>query len=81
MAVLYAKEGANVTIVYLPEEEEDAKETKRMVEKEGMQCLLIAGNLMDSKTCENAVAKHVETWGFKRRSDKGQLISWQLQRT
>jgi hypothetical protein len=52
-----------------------------MVQKEGMQCLLISGNLMDSKTCENAVAKHVETWVFKRRSDKGQLISWQLQRT
>jgi NAD(P)-dependent dehydrogenase (short-subunit alcohol dehydrogenase family) len=60
VAVLYAKEGADVTIVYLPEEDEDAKETKRMVEKEGKQCLLIAGNLMDNKTCENAIAKHVE---------------------
>ena len=60
MAVLYAKEGADVTIVYLPEEGEDAKETKRMVEKEGKQCLLIAGNLMDNETCENAIARHVE---------------------
>jgi len=60
VAVLYAKEGADVTIVYLPEEEEDAQETKQMVEKEGKQCLLIAGNLMDNKTCEDVVAKHME---------------------
>lgn len=37
----YAAEGANVAIIYLPEEEKDAQETKRMVEARGTKCLLI----------------------------------------
>ncbi|KAM0346656.1 hypothetical protein ACHAPU_005368 [Fusarium lateritium] len=63
VAVLFAREGADVTIVYLPEEQEDAEETKRMVEKEGRKCLLFAGNLMDNETCKNAVQKHVDEYG------------------
>ncbi|KAL6922734.1 hypothetical protein FSST1_000008 [Fusarium sambucinum] len=63
VAVLFAREGADVTIVYLPEEQEDAEETKRMVEKEGRKCLLIPGNLMDNDTCKNAVQKHVDEYG------------------
>ncbi|KAJ2981896.1 hypothetical protein NQ176_g1738 [Zarea fungicola] len=63
IAVLFAREGSDVTIVYLPEEEEDAKETKRMVEKEGRKCLLVAGDLMDNRTCSDAVDKHVKEFG------------------
>ncbi|KAL8424043.1 hypothetical protein RB596_004030 [Gaeumannomyces avenae] len=62
-AVLFAREGADVTIVYLPEEEEDARETKRLVEKEDRQCLLFAGNLMDNSTCQKAVQAHVDKFG------------------
>src|ERR687896_1705529 len=40
VAVLYAREGADVAIVYLPAEQTDAEETKRAVEKEGHRCLL-----------------------------------------
>lgn len=64
VAVLFAREGSDVTIVYLPEEEEDAQETKKMVEKEGKECLLIPGNLMDNETCRKAVEKHVEKFGI-----------------
>jgi len=60
VAVCYAKEGADVTIVYLPEEEGDAQETKNLVEKEGKECLLIAGDLMDNETCKKAISKHIE---------------------
>lgn len=63
VAVLFAREGADVSIVYLPEEQEDAEETKKMVEKEGRECLLIAGNLMDNETCRNAVQQHVDKFG------------------
>ncbi|KAM3446677.1 hypothetical protein MY3296_009441 [Beauveria thailandica] len=63
VAVLFAREGSDVTIVYLPEEEEDAKETKRLVENEGQKCLLIPGNLMDKDTCLDAVEKHVKEFG------------------
>lgn len=63
VAVLYAREGADVSIVYLPEEKVDAEETKKLVEKEGKECLLLPGNLMDNKTCEDAVKKHIEKFG------------------
>ncbi|KAF2196224.1 NAD(P)-binding protein [Delitschia confertaspora ATCC 74209] len=63
VAILFAREGADVTIVYLPEEQEDAEDTKKAVVNEGKQCLLVPGDLMDAKTCEGAVKKHVEKYG------------------
>jgi NAD(P)-dependent dehydrogenase (short-subunit alcohol dehydrogenase family) len=59
VAVLYAREGADVAIVYLSSHE-DAEETKRYVEKEGRQCLLIPGDVKDSKFCKEAVDKTVQ---------------------
>ena len=58
VAVLYAREGADVAIVYLSSHE-DAQETKRCVEKEGRQCLLIPGDVKDAKFCKDAVEKTV----------------------
>lgn len=46
VAVHYAKEGADVSIVYL-NEHQDAEETKRQVEQEGRKCILIAGDVGD----------------------------------
>lgn len=60
VAILFAREGADITIVYLPDEQQDAEDTKKSVEKEGKQCLLIDGNLMDKETCRNAVQRHVD---------------------
>lgn len=61
--MLFAREGAGVSIVYLPDEQKDAEETKKMIDKEGRTCLLIPGNLMDNETCKSAVEKHVERFG------------------
>jgi NAD(P)-dependent dehydrogenase (short-subunit alcohol dehydrogenase family) len=58
VAVLYAREGADVAIVYL-NAHEDAEETKRHVEKEGHRCLLIPGDVKDSKFCGDAVQRTV----------------------
>lgn len=63
VAVLYAREGANVAIVYLPEEEKDAKETAEHIEKEGGKSLLIPGDVKDSKFCDEAVEKTVKKFG------------------
>ncbi|RYP33485.1 hypothetical protein DL767_004763 [Monosporascus sp. MG133] len=63
VAVLFAREGSDVSIVYLPEEQEDAEGTKRLVEQEGRECQLIAGNLMDNETCRRAVQQHVDRFG------------------
>jgi NAD(P)-dependent dehydrogenase (short-subunit alcohol dehydrogenase family) len=62
VAVLYAREGADVAIVYLTAHE-DAEETKRWVEKEGRRCLLIPGDVKDSKFCQQAVEKTVKEFG------------------
>ena len=58
VAVLYAREGADVAIVYL-NAHEDAEETRRHVEKEGRECLLIPGDVKDSRFCREAVEKTV----------------------
>lgn len=63
VAVLFAREGADVAIVYLPEEESDATETKQMIEAEGRKALLISGDVTDPAFCEQAVAKTVEKFG------------------
>jgi NAD(P)-dependent dehydrogenase (short-subunit alcohol dehydrogenase family) len=63
IAVLYAREGADVAIVYLPEEESDAKVTQSAVETEGRKCLLIPGDVQDSSFCKEAVEKTVATFG------------------
>jgi NAD(P)-dependent dehydrogenase (short-subunit alcohol dehydrogenase family) len=62
VAVLYAREGADVAIVYLSSHE-DAQETKRYVEQEGRQCELIAGDLKNPQFCQEAVDKTVQTFG------------------
>jgi NAD(P)-dependent dehydrogenase (short-subunit alcohol dehydrogenase family) len=59
VAVHFAREGANVAIVYL-EEDDDAKETKEMVAREGRDCLLLKGDVSDEKFCRRAVVKTVE---------------------
>lgn len=56
VAVLYAREGADVAIIYL-NEHADAHETKRYVEAEGQSCLLIAGDVRDQGFCQQAVSQ------------------------
>jgi NAD(P)-dependent dehydrogenase (short-subunit alcohol dehydrogenase family) len=58
VSVHFAKEGADVAIVYL-DEHEDAEETKRLVEMEGQQCLLISGDIGHQSFCEAAVTETI----------------------
>jgi NAD(P)-dependent dehydrogenase (short-subunit alcohol dehydrogenase family) len=62
VAVLYAREGADVAIVYLSEHK-DAKDTKRAVEKEGRRCVLIAGDVADATFCKQAVEQTILEFG------------------
>jgi NAD(P)-dependent dehydrogenase (short-subunit alcohol dehydrogenase family) len=63
VAVLYAREGADVAIVYLPPEQSDAEETKKAVGSEGRKCLLLPGDVCDAKFCRDAVEKTVRELG------------------
>jgi len=63
VAVLYAREGADVAIIYLPEEQRDAEETRQAVENEGRQALLIPGDVSDARFCRAAVKRVVQEFG------------------
>lgn len=62
VAVYYAKEGADVAIVYL-DETNDAQETKKAVEAQGRRCLLIEGDIRNESFCQEAVKKTVDEFG------------------
>ncbi|MDG3582289.1 SDR family oxidoreductase [Galbibacter pacificus] len=61
-AVHFAVEGANVAIIYF-NENEDATNTKKRIEQEGVQCLLIKGDLKDEVFCRDAVQKVIDEFG------------------
>ncbi|HET7583478.1 MAG TPA: SDR family oxidoreductase [Gemmatimonadaceae bacterium] len=63
VAVLFAREGADVAITYLNEEREDAEHTRRAVEEAGRRCLLIAGDITDPGFSEMAVERTVTELG------------------
>jgi NAD(P)-dependent dehydrogenase (short-subunit alcohol dehydrogenase family) len=63
VAFLFAREGADVAIIYLPEEESDAKEIEAQIIKEGRKVLLISGDVTDPYFCHQAVEKTVKKFG------------------
>lgn len=63
VAALYAREGADVAIAYLPVEQSDAEEVKRTVEALGRRCLLLPGDLTQLAHCQKIVAATLKTFG------------------
>jgi NAD(P)-dependent dehydrogenase (short-subunit alcohol dehydrogenase family) len=63
VAVLYAREGADVAVVFLPEEKRDAEETAQAVQAEGRRCLLIPGDVKEPEFCRKAIARTVKEFG------------------
>lgn len=63
VAILFAKEGAHVTIIYKGDQEkEDALETKRLIERENRECLMLQGDLKNDTFCNECVEKTVSKW-------------------
>jgi NAD(P)-dependent dehydrogenase (short-subunit alcohol dehydrogenase family) len=62
VALAFAREGADVLISYL-NEEEDARETARAVEKAGRRCVAVAGDIGDESHCQSIVTRAVEEFG------------------
>ncbi|MFN2597532.1 MAG: SDR family oxidoreductase [Pyrinomonadaceae bacterium] len=63
VCVLFAREGADVALVYLHEEQPDAEETRRAVEAEGRRALLIPGDVRDADFCAEAVTEVIAKFG------------------
>lgn len=62
IAYAYAKEGANIVIAYL-NEDEDAKETREHIETLGKKCLAIRGDLQEENTCKEVIQKTIDEFG------------------
>jgi NAD(P)-dependent dehydrogenase (short-subunit alcohol dehydrogenase family) len=62
ITIAFAREGADISVVYL-EEQRDANETKRLVEEQGRECLLIKGDVGQEESCRKAVAQTVKEFG------------------
>ncbi|WP_080054921.1 SDR family oxidoreductase [Spirosoma aerolatum] len=62
VAVHFAREGADLAIIYHPREEEDAQKTKSLIEAEGRQCLLMSGDLKDIQFIQDAVDLVIDTY-------------------
>lgn len=62
VGLAFAREGADVGIIYL-NEHEDAEETKRLIEKEGRRCLIMAGDVGDETFCRKSVDRTLREFG------------------
>ncbi|MDH0563208.1 SDR family oxidoreductase [Acinetobacter courvalinii] len=91
IAVLFAREGADVAIIYL-EEQQDAEKTKQLVEQEGQHCLLLKEDISDPKSSEKCVAETLKVFGKinilinnagvqYQQKDLGDISTEQLERT
>jgi NAD(P)-dependent dehydrogenase (short-subunit alcohol dehydrogenase family) len=63
IAVHFAREGADVALSFKPEEQDDADDTRELVEAEGRRCVLLPGDLRDHQYCEDLVAQTVQQLG------------------
>ncbi|GBQ14078.1 SDR family oxidoreductase [Swaminathania salitolerans] len=63
VAIAYAKEGADIALSYLPEEETDAKNVAASVEKTGRACLLLPGDIREKPVCESLVSETLARFG------------------
>lgn len=63
VAVLFAREGADVAFTYLKEEQSDAKETMKAIEKEGRRALMLETDVREPKSCQKAVKDTVSNFG------------------
>src|SRR5436853_153145 len=63
VAVLYAREGADVAIAALPTERRDSEETRRAIEEQGRKCLVLEGDLTDARVCRDVIERTVTELG------------------
>ncbi len=63
VAVLFAREGADIAITYLRDEQSDAETTQRAIESEGQKALLICGDVTDASFCKSTVERVLQEFG------------------
>jgi NAD(P)-dependent dehydrogenase (short-subunit alcohol dehydrogenase family) len=63
VALIFAREGADIALVYLPEEQEDAEETALAIKNAGRDVLLVAGDVTDMAFCDRVVQETLDKFG------------------
>ncbi|MDQ3801386.1 MAG: SDR family oxidoreductase [Acidobacteriota bacterium] len=63
VALAFAREGADVLISYLPEEESDAQETRRVVESAGRRCVTVPGDIREEEQCREIINRAMQEFG------------------
>jgi NAD(P)-dependent dehydrogenase (short-subunit alcohol dehydrogenase family) len=63
VAIAYAREGADLAISYLPQEEEDARDTERYIKEAGRKALLLPGDIRDEQHCRQLIDRTFEQFG------------------
>jgi NAD(P)-dependent dehydrogenase (short-subunit alcohol dehydrogenase family) len=63
VALAFAREGADVLISYLPEEEDDAQEITRVVEETGRRCITVPGDIREESVCRSIIDRAIEEFG------------------
>jgi len=63
VAIAYAREGADVAIVYLPQEQEDADEVVKLIKEAGQKAVAIPGDISDESFCQQLVKRTVDEFG------------------
>ena len=63
VAIAYAREGAAVLLSYLPEEEADAEDTSKWIEKAGRKSVMLPGDIQDEQHCERMIARAFDEFG------------------
>jgi NAD(P)-dependent dehydrogenase (short-subunit alcohol dehydrogenase family) len=63
IAIAYAREGADVALSYLPEEEEDARESARWVQEAGRKAILLPGDIQQEQHCRSMVERMMQDFG------------------
>ena len=87
VAIAYAREGADVLISCLPEEQADADETRRWVEEAGRACVIVAGDLQDHGVCASLIDRALDAFGrldvlvnkaaFQSTRDRLEDVAWE----
>ncbi|KAF9055811.1 hypothetical protein BJ165DRAFT_1521782 [Panaeolus papilionaceus] len=63
-AIMFAREGCTgITITYLPEEEPDAKDAKRLIEESGAKCQIVCADLIEENACKALIDNHIQKFG------------------
>ena len=78
VAIAFAREGCDVALSYLPEEQSDAEDTQNWIEKSGARCFLLPGDITDEATARGVVDRDIFPEAGSDGEDYGRAALWTM---